>query len=165
MGKNLDPTLKPEKQHAISKQESMERPHIGQGRAGSRRKIPDPINQPISQPSNLSQKIPGRTKIETGKTYHIYAKDLTHSINRVSGKMTNKNPLIPDVPSHPSPVHRPTPKIQSSQSSTSIEDINSNINFDFKEKFFILRRSYVQNISEARQIIFSGTQRIGGSCK
>ena len=45
MGKNLDPKLKPEKQHAISKQGNMERPHIGQGRAGLRRKRPDPINQ------------------------------------------------------------------------------------------------------------------------
>ena len=50
MGKNLDPSLKPERQHAISKQGSMERPHAGHGRAGSRRKRPDPINQPINQP-------------------------------------------------------------------------------------------------------------------
>ena len=34
MGKNLGPNLKPEKQHAISKQEGMERPRTGQGRAG-----------------------------------------------------------------------------------------------------------------------------------
>ena len=67
MGKNLDPNLKPEKQHAISKQGSMERLQTGQGRAGIRRKRPDPINQPINQASNLSQKIPGRTEIETGK--------------------------------------------------------------------------------------------------
>ena len=53
---------------SISKQGSMERPHMGQGRAGKRRKRPDPINQTINQPSNLSQKIPGRTEIETGKT-------------------------------------------------------------------------------------------------
>ena len=33
MGKSLDPYLKPEKQHAISKQGSMERPCTGQGRA------------------------------------------------------------------------------------------------------------------------------------
>ena len=68
MGKNLDPNLKPEKQHAISKQESMERPYTGQGRGKIRRKIPHPINQSINQPSDLSQKIPGRTEIETGKT-------------------------------------------------------------------------------------------------
>ena len=109
VGKNLDPKLKPERQHAISKQGSMERLHIGQGRAGSRRKRPDPINLPINQPSNLSQKIPGRTEIETGKTNHIHTKDLTHSIKNMSGNMTNKNALIPDVHFHTSPVHRPPP--------------------------------------------------------
>ena len=53
VGKNLDPNLKPEKQHAIPKQGSMERLHIGQRRAGSRRKRPDPINQSINQPIQL----------------------------------------------------------------------------------------------------------------
>ena len=141
MGKNLDPNLKPERQHAISKQGSMERPHAGQGRAGSRRKRNYPINQPIKQPSNLSQKIPRRTEIETGKTNHVHTKDLMHSMNNMSGKMTSNNPLIPDVPLHPGPVYRPPPKPikqdlsnpQSLQSSTSIEAINPNINFDFEE--------------------------------
>ena len=62
MGKNLDPKLKPEKQHTIPKQGSKKRPRIGQGRAGSKRKRPDPINQAINQPSGLSQKIHGRTE-------------------------------------------------------------------------------------------------------
>ena len=87
MGKNFDPNLKAEKQHSMSKQGSMERPCIGQGRAGSRRKRPYPINQSINQPPNLSQKIPGRTEIETGKTNHMHTKDLMHSINNVSGRM------------------------------------------------------------------------------
>ena len=99
VGKNLDPKLKPEKQHPIPKQGSMERLHIGQERAGSKRKRPDPINQPINQPSNLSQKIPGRTEIETRKTNHVHTKDLMHSINNASGKMTNNNPLIQMFPS------------------------------------------------------------------
>ena len=81
MGKNLDHNLKPEKQHGIPKQGNMERPHIGQGRAGSRRKRPDPINQSINEPSNVSQKIPGRTEIETRKTSHAHTKDLIHSIS------------------------------------------------------------------------------------
>ena len=95
MGKDLDPNLKPEKQHTIPKQGSKVRPCVGQGRAGSRRKRPDPINQSINQPSNLSQKIPGRTEIETRKTNHVHTKDLTHSINSVCGKMTNNKPLDP----------------------------------------------------------------------
>ena len=125
MGKNLDPNLKPEKQHATHKHGSMERPCIGQGRAGSRSKRPDPINQSINKASNLSQKIPGRTEIEIRKTNHVHTKDLTHSINNANGKMTNKNPLIPDVPFHPGPVYKPPPELikqnvsypQSSQSS------------------------------------------------
>ena len=36
MRKNLDPNLKPERQHTLPKQGSMERPHVGQGRAGSK---------------------------------------------------------------------------------------------------------------------------------
>ena len=139
MGKNLDPNLKPEKQHTMPKQGRTERPHIGQGRARSRTKRPNPINQSINQPSNLSQKIPGRTEMESRKTNHMHSKDLMHSINNANGNMTNNNPLIPDAPFHPGLVCRPPPKPikqdvsypQSSQSSTNIENINSN--FDFEE--------------------------------
>ena len=67
MGKNLDPNLKQEKQHTIPKHGSKERPCVGQGRAESKRKRPDPINQLINKASNLSQKILGRTEIETRK--------------------------------------------------------------------------------------------------
>ena len=88
MGMTLDPSLKAEKQHTIPKQGNMERPHIGQGRAGSRRKRPDPINQSINQPTNFSQKILGRTEIETRKTNHMHSKDLTHSINNMNSRMT-----------------------------------------------------------------------------
>ena len=62
-----------------------------------------------------------------------------YSINNANGKMTNNNPLIPDVPFHPVPVYRPPPKLikqdvsypQSSQNSTDIENINPN--FDYEE--------------------------------
>ena len=56
MGKNLDANLKPEKQHTIPKHGSKEMPLVGQGRAGSRRKRPDPNNQLINKTCNLSQK-------------------------------------------------------------------------------------------------------------
>ena len=68
MGKNLDPNIKLEKQHANPTISSVVKPCIRQGRAGLQRKRSDPINQAINQPSELSQKIPGETKIETGKT-------------------------------------------------------------------------------------------------
>ena len=53
MKKDLDPNQRPEKQYTLPKQGSLERPHIGQRRAGSKRTSPDPINQAINQPSNL----------------------------------------------------------------------------------------------------------------
>ena len=68
MGKNLDPNIKPEKQHADPIKGSVVKPCIGQGRAGLKRKRSDHVNQTINPPSELSQKIPGETKIETGKT-------------------------------------------------------------------------------------------------
>ena len=92
VGKNLDLNLKLEKQHTIPKQGSKERPHIGQGRASSRGKRPDSMNQSINQPSNLSQKIPGRTEIEIRKPNHVHTKDQMHSINNANGKMTKNNP-------------------------------------------------------------------------
>ena len=174
MRKNLDPNVKPEKQHAISKQGSAERPHTGQGRAGIRRKRTDPINQSIKQPSDLSQKIPKRTEIETGKTTLMHSGHLTHSINNMKGKTTNNNPLIQDVPFHSGPVYRPQPKtikhdtsIQGLQSLPGIEDINPKINFDFKgnspfqedvilETFQRLDKSFFQHPKELGDLINKG---------
>ena len=67
VGKNLDPNIKPEKQHGNTIKGSTIKPHIGQGRAGLKRKRPDPIKQTINPPPELSQKILGETKIEKGK--------------------------------------------------------------------------------------------------
>ena len=96
IGKNLDPNIKPEKQHANPIKGSIEKPHIGQGRARLKRKRPDPINQMINPPSELSKKIPGKTKIETGKTNQIHSKDPMHSINNVDEGMTHTKPSISD---------------------------------------------------------------------
>ena len=63
--KVLDPNLRPEKQHAMSKKGITEKPHIGQGRAGLRRK-PEP--DCINQPSDVTRRISERSKIVTGKT-------------------------------------------------------------------------------------------------
>ena len=51
--KNLDLNIKPEKQHANPIKGSVIKLHIGQGRAGLKRKRSDPINQTINQPSEL----------------------------------------------------------------------------------------------------------------
>ena len=67
VGKNLDPNIKPEKQHANLLKGSIVKPCIGQGRARLKRKSPDPINQTINPTSELSQKS-WRDQMETGKT-------------------------------------------------------------------------------------------------
>ena len=61
VGGNLRPNIKPEKQHANPIKGSVEKPCIGQVRAGLRRRRLPPINQMIISPSELSQKIPGET--------------------------------------------------------------------------------------------------------
>ena len=60
----MDPNLRPEKQYAIPIQGRSEKPQVGQGRAGLRRRRPDHMNQP----SDVKQGIPGGSEIETGKT-------------------------------------------------------------------------------------------------
>ena len=140
--KNIDPNIKPEKQNANPIRGSVVKPHIGQGRAGLKRKRSDSINQKINPPLELSQKSPEETKIETGKTNQIHFKDPMHTINNADEGMIHTRPLIPDVPFHPGPTYRPPPKPirsnmprsqESSQSSSSVENINPDINLDFEE--------------------------------
>ena len=121
--------MRPEKQHTFPKQGNLERLQIGQGRAGSKRKKPDPINQAINQPSNLSQEIPGRTKIETRKTNSV------HTTNSRNDSLVNNNPFMPDVLFHPDPILQPPtqPTKQNMKCKQNLQDINPNINFDFEE--------------------------------
>ena len=80
-------------------------------------------------------------KIETGKTNQAHSIDLMYPVTNANGRITDNKPLIPDVPSHIGPVHRPPPNAirhimsnqQISQSSPSMENNNPNINFDFQE--------------------------------
>ena len=94
MRKNLDPNIKPEKQHANGIKGSVVQPHIDQSRAGLKRKRSDPTYQTINPPSELSQKIPGKTAIETEKTNLEHSQDPMHIINNVDAGMTHTRPLI-----------------------------------------------------------------------
>ena len=153
--KSLNPNLRPEKQHAITKQGKPERLQMGQGRVGSKRRKPDPISQTINQPSDVTQEIPGRTKIVTGKTNSI------HSTNSVSDRLINNNPFMPDVPLHLDLLLR-TPKQQPIKQN--IQEINPKINFDFEENspfqegvmletFQRPDKSYFQNPEELGDLI------------
>ena len=150
MRKNLDPYLKPEKQHAMHKNGNIERLHIGQGSAESRRKRLESINQK--------------------KTNNMHSKDLTHSINNTNGKMTNRDLLIPDVPFHPSQTFNPLPELikqnvsypKRSQGSTDIDNINPNFNLEenypvqegiMSETFQRLDKSFFQEPKELGSLI------------
>ena len=142
--KNLDPNILPEKQHTNPKNDSTWKSHIGQSRAGLRRRRPSPINQTIIQPSELSKESLGTTEIETKITNHTNATAPTHSINNANEGMTHTRPFIPDAPFYPGPTYRPPPKpvrshtsenYEGSQSSNSsdITNMDPRINLDFKE--------------------------------
>ena len=164
--------MRPEKQHTFPKQGNLERPHIGQGTARSKRKKPDAINQVINQPSNLSQEIPGRTKIETRKTNSTHTTDPTHSINNANDRIVNNNPFIPDAPFHPDPLLTPPVKpikleMIHNQISQSVHNIIPNINFHFKENspfqegimskmFQRLDKSFFQDPKELGDLINKG---------
>ena len=62
--KELNPNLRPEKQHAMPKQGISEKPWVSHRRAGLRRR-PEPDH--INQPSDVTRGIPGGSKRVTGK--------------------------------------------------------------------------------------------------
>ena len=67
VSKNLDPKIQHERQdiRPIKDNEiSQEKPRIGQGRAGMRRRKLPPFNQTTAQSANPSKKIPEASKIE-----------------------------------------------------------------------------------------------------
>ena len=152
--KGLDPNLRPEKQHTIPKQGKSERPQMGQGRAGSKRKKPDPINQAINQPSDVTQEIPGRTKIVAGKTNSI------HSTNSASDRLINNNPFMPDVPLHLDPLLG-TPKQQPIKQNTQEINANPNINFDFEENSPFQESIMSETVQRLDKSFFPKPKRVG----
>ena len=100
--KVLDPNLRPEKQHALPQKAVTEKPHIGQGRAGLRRK-PEP--DCINQPSDVTRRISERSKIATGKT-----NSLQHTNGMYDRGIHNDKSFPPDVLLHPDPLHKPLPQ-------------------------------------------------------
>ena len=141
--KNLDPNVLPEKQHANPIKGSIEKPCIGQERAGLRRRRSAPINQINHSSIRTVTENSWREKMETRKTNHVNSTDPMHSINNVDEGMTHTRPLLPDIPFHPGTTYRIPPKLlrsnmprsqESSQSTNSSENtnINTDINLDFE---------------------------------
>ena len=114
--------------------------------------------------------------METGKTNPAHSNDPMEIKNNVDVGMTHTKPLVPNAPFHPGPTYRPPPKpIRSyiprsqecSQSSSSVENINPDINLDFEENspfqegvisetFQRLDKSFFQDPKELKDIINMG---------
>ena len=103
----------------------------------------------------MTQEIPERTKIVTGKTNSI------HSTNSTSDRLINNNPFMPYVPFHPDLLLK-NPKQQPIKQN--IQEINSKINSDFEENspfqegimlktFQRPDKSFLQNPKELRDLI------------
>ena len=120
--KKLDPNLRPEKQHALPKKGETERPHIGQGRAGLRRK---PEADHINQPSDVTGRILERSKIATGKINNPQ-----HTSAVCDRGINSDKSFLPDVPLLPYPLHKP---LQKKQNVASPNDQNTEINLDIEE--------------------------------
>ena len=103
IGKELNPNLRPEKQHAMTKRGITERLHIGLGRAGLRRRHADCINQP----SDVTRRISERSKIATGKTNNPQ-----HRNTACDRGINNDKSFSPDVLLQPDPLHIPLPEQQ-----------------------------------------------------
>ena len=151
--KELDPNLRPERQHAMPKQGILEKPQVGQGRAALRRR-PDHINQP----SDVTHRIPGGSKIETGKT------NSSQGTNCMCDRaINNNNAFMPDVPLYPDPLYKPS----SPQQNINKINKNPNINLDFEqnspfqegiisETIQRLDKSFFQNPKELEDVIDKG---------
>ena len=100
-----------------------------------------PINQTIISPSELSQKIPGETKIERGKTNCKFHRSNTfckqHGWRDDTYKTFNPRCSLPSrskLQAPPKLIRPNMPRSQeSSQSSHSAENTSSDINLDFEE--------------------------------
>ena len=120
--KELNPNLKLEKQHAMPKKGITEKPHIGQGRAGLRRKhAPDHIDQPF----DVTRKISERSKLATGITNNTQHTSTIHD-----RRINNNRSFSPDVLLHL--LHKPLLKCQDMDKAIPNSN-SSSINLDIEE--------------------------------
>ena len=113
MSKNLDPNIQPEKLAIRPLQGNeilQEKPRIGQGRAGMRRRRLHPINQTIAQTAETSMKnslgIKNRKKSHKSSRFYNFS-----AINKqFHAEVINRRPIIKIIPFYPDPTYRPLPK-------------------------------------------------------
>ena len=109
----------------MPKQGITEKPQIGQGRVGLRRRRPEPDH--INQPSDVTGRISGVSKIVTGKT-----NSTQHTYGAHDGSINNDKSFSPDVLLCPDLLHKPSPFQQNTDKFNHINQ-NYNINLDIEE--------------------------------
>ena len=109
-----------------------EKPHIGQGRAGLRRK---PESDCINQPSDVTRRISERSKIATGRT-----NSPQHTNSMHDRGINNDKSFPPDVLLHWDPLHKPFPKQQMHLAQLTKISV---VNLGIKRKFTISGRHYI----------------------
>ena len=136
-----------------------EKLQIGQGRAGLRRRKPEPDR--INQPSDVKRGIPGGSKIATGKTNSSQGTNGMHERAINSDKA-----FLPDVPLHLDLLHKPSSIQQNASKVSQINQI-AGINLDFEENSPFqegiisetiqrLDKSFLQNPKELKDLIDMG---------
>ena len=120
--KELNPNLRPEKQRAMPKKDMTEKPCIGQGRAGLRRKH---AHDGINQPFDVTRRIPERSKMATGKTNNPQ-----HTSTMPDRGINNDKSFSPDVLLHL--LHKPLLKWQDIDKAIP-NNSSSSINLDIEE--------------------------------
>ena len=135
VSKNLDPSIQPEKQNIRplkGNEISQQKPRIGKGRAGMRRRK-SPINQTTA--AETSKKFPEVSKTEKKVIMHPDFTTPVQSVNNPSVEAINRRPKIKDIPFYPDPMYRPPPKltrISTSEGPGNIH-ISPENNIDFEE--------------------------------
>ena len=125
----------------MPKQGITEKLWIGQGRAGLRRRRPEPDH--INQPSDMTRRIPGGSNRVTGKTNSSHDR----AIN-------NDKPFLPDVPLHPDLLHKAS-SIQQNASKVIQINQNASTNLDFEENSPFQEGIISETIQRPAKIIFS----------
>ena len=130
--KELNPNLRPEKQHTMPQKGMTEKLHIGQGRAALRRRhAPDCINHPFG----VTRRIPERSKMATGITNNPQ-----HTSATCDRGINNDKSFSPHVLLYP--LHKPLLK-QHDMDKAIPKNNSDGINLDIEEKISISRGHHI----------------------
>ena len=149
--KELNPNLRPEKQHTMPKKGMTERPHIGQGRARLTRKHE---SDRIDQPSDVTRRISKRSKIATGKI------NIPRHTNVMCDRgINNDKSFSPDVLLHLDPLCTPLPKQQNIDKFFPTNQ-DTSINLDIEENSPFQEGIISETIQRPDKMFFQNPKRL-----